>query len=442
MSKDNSISFEPLKTLSTSYWSSNKLKDQWKWRDRSMESVMQRFIELNGRNLDFLDINVSIESDGLRPTLKLTSSKYIGAIPVRSPMNGKIVGDLTVKGRFGENATELIPLLGDNIKIEYSDEFRLMQEPLITPPIYIECCKYIDTYIEAKKYRWRKFDNAVKIQHQPSTSTLWSEYALRTAKDPMLFNVYHNKCNILSTDHKEWRQLTYVLTLAIKELQSPKVPIKIRFTYADKINHLIVMLRQTSMERTSEIRIKMSDPLIIKKLKTIAVSILNNKSNENTAWRMDYAEFFERYVQYLMSRVAKRKNVNVYNNPHYNISIKNMPSWGLNYLEPDTVLQKNNLQYVVDAKYKSHVFNWHDNNYELKDTFRHDFHQILAYCSFNIMPQKKALLIYPFNRVVVHEMHIKSNCQSSNADIYIVGIPIAKNKIEETEDKLSCIINF
>lgn len=98
MSKDNFISFEPLKTLSTSYWSSNKLKDQWKWRDRSMESVMQRFIELNGRNLDFLDINVSIESDGLRPTLKLTSSKYIGAIPVRSPMNGKIVGDLTVKG--------------------------------------------------------------------------------------------------------------------------------------------------------------------------------------------------------------------------------------------------------------------------------------------------------------------------------------------------------
>ena len=51
----------------------------------------------------------------------------------------------------------------------------------------------------------------------------------------------------------------------------------------------------------------MSDPAIIKSLKEAANKILQNVSSTNCAWRMDYAEFFERYVQYICKRVALRK---------------------------------------------------------------------------------------------------------------------------------------
>ena len=102
-----------------------------------------------------------------------------------SPMNGKAVGDLTVTGRFGEDVGELISLLDSTIKPEYSDELQLVLDSQITPPIFIECCKYLELYEQAERFKWRKFTNEVRASRQPSGSTLWPEYALRTARNPM-----------------------------------------------------------------------------------------------------------------------------------------------------------------------------------------------------------------------------------------------------------------
>ena len=177
MSNSRTFSFGKLPTLSSVYWSSDKLKQSWKWSDRSMEAVMQRFIDLNQKNLSYLGISANIETSDGKPALKLSTSNYIGAIPVISPMNGKAVGDLIVSGRFGENAGELITMLDGSIKPEYSDEFRLVQDSQMTPPIFIECCKYIDGYIDAERIKWRKFSNITRKERRPEGTTLWNEYA-------------------------------------------------------------------------------------------------------------------------------------------------------------------------------------------------------------------------------------------------------------------------
>ena len=184
----------------------------------------------------------------------------------------------------------------------------------------------------------------------------------------------------------------------------------------------------------------MSDPLIIKKLKELANKILHNRTNERLAWRMDYAEFFERYVQYVLSDVAKKKGVVGINNPHFSIRPNHGPAWGLNHLEPDLILQKGLDQMVVDAKYKSHIFNWDEKSDDLKDAFRHDFHQILAYCSLNLMKTKQAMLVYPFSNFTYHKMKINSPLTHSEIEIFLVGIPLEKSRIEEVKDKLSKII--
>lgn len=441
MSKQNLHLFGKLPTLSTCSWTVEKLKS-WKWSDRHMEPVMQRFIDLNRKNLDFMGISARIETLDGKPTLQLTTSKFIGAIPLLSPMNGKVAGDLIVTGRFGENAGEIISLLDNTIRPEYSAEFRLALDSQMTPPIFIECCKYIDKYLEAEKYKWRKFTNVVKQQHQPSSSTLWGEYAQRTAKNPLEFNTFNNKCNTLTCDHEEWRQLAYVLTIAINELSSHNVPVKVRMAFSDKINTLRIKLRDSKISETDNIKERMSDPLVIKQLKTLGNKILKNKSGENLAWRMDYAKFFERYVQYLFADVAKKKGANAINNSHYGIRTFNKPSWVLNYLEPDLVLSKASEQYVIDAKYKSHIFNWNDSNDELKETFRHDLQQVLAYCSFNSMVNKQAILAYPFSEFAVHKMKAKSPITNSENTIQLVGIPIDKCRIEDVKEKLSSIIVF
>ena len=442
MSKNKAFSFGKLPTLSSTYWSIDKLKQSWKWSDRSMESVMQRFIDLNQKNLSYLGIVANIESVNGRSSIKLTTSKYIGSIPLYSPMNGKATGDLIVTGRFGEEVGELITLLDSSIKPEYSDEFHLVQDSQMTPPIYIECCKYIDTYLDAERFKWRKFDNILKTENKPNGATLWSEYALRNAINPLNFSTFKNKCNVLSTEHPEWAQLNYVLKIAISELESKSAPIRTRAIYSNKISQLKIKLRDKRILPTDDIQEHMSDPFIIKCLKEIAQTILRNKSNEKMAWRMDYAEFFERYVQYLFNDVAKKKGARGINNPHYRIHARNYPQWGLRYLEPDLILQKNQEQVVVDAKYKSHVFNWDDNSEEFKDTFRHDFHQILAYCSINSMTTKEAILVYPYSDFASHKMTVNSPLTCNEACVNIVGIPLVKSRIEEVKEKISALIHF
>ena len=442
MSKNQTYFFGELPTLSTISWSSDKLKYGWKWTDRSMESVMQKFIDLNQKSLSYLGIVSSIESIQGKPSIKLTTSRYVGSIPILSPMNGKAVGDLAVSGRFGENAEELISLIDKDINLEYSEELRLVQDSQLTPPIFFECCKYIDTYLKAENYKWQKFKNVTKIEHRPESSTLWAEYAQRNVLNPLDFLTFKNKRNIHSTDHPEWAQLNYVLQIAIQELESPRAPIRTRATYSTRIAQLKIRLRDKTILPTNAIKVRMSDPLIIKELKAQANNILFNKTNVKMAWRMDYAEFFERYVQFLMANVAKKKGVIGMNNPHFGISVKNRPQWLLQYIEPDIVLHNNDEQVVIDAKYKSHMYNWSDNSDDLKDTFRHDFHQILAYCSLNSLPTKQGILVYPFSDITCHKTTVHNPMTHSEATVYLVGIPIERNRIEEIEDELSKIITF
>lgn len=93
-------------------------------------------------------------------------------------------------------------------------------------------------------------------------------------------------------------------------------------------------------------------------------------------------------------------------------------------------------QYVLDAKYKSHMFNQNDAGEILKDTFRHDLHQILAYCSFNTMTNKKSILVYPFVDFTLRKLRITSPLQKASADVYLLGLPLTKNKFEETKENI------
>ena len=97
---------------------------------------------------------------------------------------------------------------------------------------------------------------------------------------------------------------------------------------------------------------------------------------------------------------------------------------------------------MIDAKYKSHLFNLDTDSEELKNTFRHDLHQLLAYCSLNGMIKKQALLVYPFSSFACYKMTVNSQLTTTEVQVFIVGVPLEKNGIEELKRKLSEIINF
>jgi len=433
--------FKQIYTLGRFTFSFLDLNKTWGCDKRYGIDALQRFLLLNRRALDFLNVHAEIEVIGNAPFLSLTTSQFAGSIPTLSPKDGKPCGDLCIGGRFGEDVSELLSIVGETLLPKYDDSLPPLTSSVLEPPLYFECCNFIDKWFKLERARWHKFDIKDKIQNIPTNGTKWDKYSLNIY-DPNDSLRYPNRNSILKPYHKEFCQLLSVLYSCFEEVKKPQVPLRSRFAYSSKISCLQSKYdKSLAIECPSEFIVHASDPIAVKETKRIANIILQNKRSNKRAWRIDYSEFFERYVQYLFGEVAQKVSAKAINNPHFSVSGKR-PAWSLSYLEPDLVLQREDEQYIIDAKYKSHVFNWNDYSDELKDTFRHDFHQILAYSSFNSMQTKKAILVYPFNDFVYHKIKINSPLALNDAFVYFVGIPLEKKKIEDVKEGLNQIIKF
>lgn len=430
-----------LHTLDTFSFAFTELNKEWGCDKRYGVDALQRFLFINQRSLDYLNVKAEIEVVGNDPYLKLTTSQFAGSVPMMSPKDGKPCGDLCVGGRFGEDISELLSVVGDSLLPEYNDVLPPLSSSMLEPPLYFECCNFIDKFLEVEKARWHKFDVVDRIERTPTSGTRWDVYALNSYAPIKVF-CYPNRSNKLNPFHKEFRQMLVVLHLCFTELKKPQTPMRSKIAYSTKIDRL--KAKYAVMESTDypiEFMIHASDPLAVKEAKRIANIILQNKRTNKRAWRINYSEFFERYVQYIFGEVAKSCTAKSMCNAHFSVTGQR-PMWALHYLEPDLILQKDDTQYVLDAKYKSHMFNVNDTSDELKDTFRHDLHQLLAYCSFNAMTTKKALLVYPFNDFAYRTMHITSPLTHSDSHVYLVGIPLKKSMIEEVKERINDIVKF
>ena len=432
----STFTFPVLQTGSLSF---SELNESWDEDKRYPETAVQKFLLRNEEVFRFLEVDAAGEyTDNGKYVLKLTTSKYIGCAPLISPSTGLPTGNLIITGRFGEDVSELLSMIGEFVEPEFSDKFRLFSVSFVKPPLYFECQNFIDRYLEAKQYKWRKFEHIEKIESKPSNSTRWDKYALNSY-NPRNTLRFPNSCNVLSKDHNEWNELNYVLNLCINEIMSSRTPIRSRMAYMEKISHLINTYDRHSLPVISEIKIHMSDPIVIKRLKEVANRVLQKTISSQHAWRLDFAEFFERYVQYLLRDVARSKGARILCNPHFPI-LGQRPAWALKYIEPDIIIDKSDVQYIIDAKYKSHIYQINNDSDQLRETFREDFHQVLAYSSFNGNRQKHIMLIYPSEHFVARELDVLSGINSYSTKAYIVGVPLKKADFEEAKTNISRLL--
>ena len=441
MSKEAVLQIPKLQVLNEVAISFIELAKAWNLKEKRYgETTIQQFISRNKEALDFLEIDASCLLDSNRtPRLILSTSKYVGCIPIVSPETGLPIGNIHVGGRFNEDISELLSVIGDFIPPVFNEQMELRGN-FVKPPLFFECQHYIDEFISAKRYKWRKFDSEERIQHHPSSSTSWDKYIIASANPHKAFD-YPNRCNVLTRNHPEWDELNYVLDLSINEIMSNRTPLRSRQAYMTKIKLLKDSYDKNNLKVVKAIPIHMADPIIIKGLKVVANRILSNQNSSHFAWRIDFAEFFERYIQYLITDVARSKGARFSKNPKYHIS-GNRPDWALNYLEPDIVVDRGDVQYIIDAKYKSHMYNLRNHGDDLKDAFRHDLHQVLAYSSFGKSSRKNVILIYPSNTFLNRKLVINSGLNSSNCNVFLVGVPMKKSEMEPVKSSLKEIISF
>jgi hypothetical protein len=406
----------------------NVLYDVFKGADKRVFSqYLHKFIHYNHETLAFLDVHASIL--GIDPDVELSfeTNKYIGAIPLRSPVNGKQIGDLLVYPRFAKERyrflemTQLLTLLDEQIEPDYLNTMPLASGPLVQPPQYYDAIKYIQAFQTASRENWQKFRTRECIYDFPKSNTNWQKYILKEhlPENKLMFPVRDNE---LSTHHLEWQQAKYVFDLAKEELAKPTTPVSFRFKVLDLIKTLAVETYNVQPVPVQKFIIRVSDPLSIKQLKTQGNIFLNRKSKEVSAWRIDIAQLFERYAQYILKRVINRMPARFYSNPKFS-AYGDLPAWGMRYLEPDALIETETDSIVIDAKYKSHLYNKRQASEKLQEAYRADLHQILAYSSFSTSKNKTGILIYPAEYFSYQISSYTNHYNGARNKAVILGLP-------------------
>lgn len=399
----------------------------WKGDRQMVAEYLQNFLYYNHDALSILGVEYEMSTTEIALVLK--ASQLVGCAPLISPVTGKQCGNIIVKSDYQDDIDGIIPLINGDIDLRYNESLLLNKSPLVHPPLYLESIRFIEEIQNFDKKQWKKFANFYAEQKTPTSSTDWGKYALRSY-DPNMMLRYPNRINRLISEHSEWVELMYVLSIAIAEIQSNSTPATVKQTYQITISQLKQTIPYQSLKPIRELKIHKADPMSVQTLKHIGNNILKHESTAACAWSFNITKLFERYVQYVLGAVMNKLGGVVLCNNKYPIK-GDLPKWSLSYLEPDVLLKYHNTMVVVDAKYKSHMMNLGSNTDALKSSFRHDLHQVLAYSSLSNMKHKTIMFCYPCTSVTHRTMTLSSPYNGAETEIIVCGMPINKECIPD-----------
>lgn len=408
---------------------------------RIIGQYLQKFIDYNSGLFNFMGVSPYLVGTDQNTSIAFRTAQFVGSIPLRSPDTGKQIGDFVVTPRFTgkdryEDYIEILNLLGNEISPKIIDSLPLASGRNFRPPMYLEAAKFILAFEELIKKPWRKFDRVEKISTELVGQINWNKYVQEEYKVENRLRFPSGR-NILSEFHKEYSQLRYVFDMCKSELLSSNTPLRIKLSIKPKIDFLEDRLYLHLPIQTNSIPIKYSDSPTVKNCKRLANKILNFNFADSTAWRVDFADVFEKFVQYVFKEVAKESGGRLLANYKFKGYTSRQNAWELNHIEPDAILQKNELLVFIDAKYKSHLYNKYEVSELLKEEHRHDLHQIMAYTSFSKTQSKFGFLCYPSQEVEIKEIKYHNPINQTLSKIKIIGLPLKKDIINDARRLLT-----
>jgi hypothetical protein len=412
---------------------------------RIIGQYLQKFIEYNSEQFKFLGVQPFLIGSDQSIAISFRTSGFIGSIPLRASDTGKQIGDFVVMPRFTgkdrfEDYIEILNLLGTEISPEVLDSLPLVSGKNFRPPLYLEVVKFIASLEKLVMKPWRKFDNMEKVSTQPTGQINWTRYIENEYKVENRLKFPTSK-NILSEFHSEYSSIRHVFDMCKKEILSSNTPQRIKITLKNKLTFLEEKLYYHKPIQTNKIPIRFSDSPTVKACKEQANRILSFNLVESTAWRVDFSDVFEKFVQHIFREVAKETGGRLYSNFKFQSRTSKHYSWELKHIEPDAIYQKENFLVFIDAKYKSNLYNKFGQSEILKEDHRHDLHQIMAYSSFSKTDSKFGFLCYPSDQIEVKNIQYKNGINETKITILVLGLPMKKENISGIKRALANELN-
>ncbi len=408
---------------------------------RILAQYLQKFIYYNQNCFNFLNITPTLEGSDQNIRISFKTSQYIGAIPLKSSVSGKQIGDLIIKPRFysDNNYIELLDYLGNDINPEYFDGLPLVSGRNFRPPLYLEAIKFIRSLEILVKQKWVKFANFEKNLTYPSGVVNWNKYAINSY-DPKFTTIFPTKLNILNESHYEYEQLKYVYEKCKEEIKSINTPERIKLTIKEVLINLDAKMYRLNSKFVNKFTIRNADIPIVKKTKEIGNSFLASNISNSLGWRLDFSVIFERYIQKIFLDVGKKTGFISYPNIRFSGNGSSNLEWTIRYLEPDLVLKKNDFSIYIDAKYKSHLLNKQSKSLYLHEDHRNDLHQLFSYCSFDKNIKKTGILCYPSNSLECFKRTYSNNIDNNTNTVLLIGIPLNIESLSSIHQFLSKIL--
>lgn len=412
---------------------------------RIIGQYLQKFIDYNQECFSFIGVKPFVLGSDHNTCLAFESSSFIGVIPLRSSDTGRQIGDFVVSPRFvGSNRYEdyigILNLLESEINPTILDSLPLKSGRNFRPPLYLEAVKFIGVLESLLKNKWQKFDVIEQESFCLTGQINWGKYISNDYKVEKRL-LFPSRRNILSELHSEYKEFRYVFDICKEELLSSNTPFRIKSGIRNRLECIEEKMYYHKPQKTLNMPIKFSDNPVVKEAKSQANKILNFNFVNSTAWRVDFSDVFEKFVQYVFGQVAKETGGQLLSNFRFQSKTSSRYSWELKYLEPDAVFKRGKLIIMVEAKYKSHLFNKFTNSEKLKEDYRHDLHQLLAYSSFGNHLNKAGFLCYPSDKVEAKQLDFRNSINDSVQRIVMVGVPLTKSTIVEVKKVLIEKIN-
>lgn len=412
---------------------------------RIIGQYLQKFIDYNSEQFKFIGVQPYIIGTDQNVSLTFRSSSFIGSVPLRASDTGKQIGDFVVTPRFTgrdrfQDYIEILNLIGSEISPEVIDSIPLASGKNFRPPLYLEAVKFIASLEKLTMKSWRKFDNIEKVSHQPTGQINWKKYINSEYKVEKRLE-FHVRTNVLNEFHREYAEIRYVFDICKSELLSANTPPRIKNMLRNKLSYLEERLYLHKPRTTNKVAIRFSDSPTVVECKEQANKILNFNLVDSTAWRVDFSDVFEKFIQHIFRETSKEIGGQLYSNFKFHSKTSKHYSWELKHIEPDAVFQKDNILMFIDAKYKSNLYNKFGNSEVLKEDHRHDLHQIMAYSSFSKTDFKYGFLCYPSDNIELKSIQYKNGINEAINTILILGVPLKKDSVNETKRLLIDKIN-
>ena len=412
---------------------------------RYLGQTLQKFVSYNLSQFHFLGVEPIIAGSDQNTSIYFKTSSFIGVIPLRGSDTGKQIGDFVVVPRFTganryEDYIEIVNLIGDEAKPEIGDSLPLLSGKNFRPPLYLEAIKFLSSLEKLLESYWKKFNCVEKITSEPIGRVNWNRYLKSEFKVEKRL-AFPIRKNTLSELHEEYSMIKYVFDICFNELNSANTPQRIKHSIAPKLNVVSQKMHSHFSKKCSTIKIRASDAPAIKLCKEHANNIKKYDFIKSTAWRVDFSLLFEKYVQYIFNEVAKERGAKFYPNFKLRANRKRQFNWELQHLEPDAVFKKGESFLFIDAKYKPHLYNKFDPSESLKETHRHDLHQIIAYSSFSSSEEKYGVICYPSQSAELKRISYKNPINLNTSEIFILGVPVKKSEINNVAKLVNKIVN-